>query len=121
MFEESPVAQPTPATATTSLRRQPVQQRSAKRVERMLEACAALIDELGYDGVTTTLIADRVVELLASRFQLSTDELRLPVSVAVAMVDGILNLCYREELFPEDVVVGEAKRVVRGYLSGKLD
>ncbi|HEX8865495.1 MAG TPA: TetR/AcrR family transcriptional regulator, partial [Lentzea sp.] len=46
-------------TSTTPLRRQPVQQRSAKRVERMLEACATLIDEVGYDGVTTTLIAER--------------------------------------------------------------
>ncbi|MGH3625293.1 MAG: TetR/AcrR family transcriptional regulator, partial [Sciscionella sp.] len=40
------------------LRRRPVQQRSTQRVERMLNACADLIDELGYDGVTTTLIAE---------------------------------------------------------------
>ena len=33
-------------TEATPLRRQPVQQRSAKRVEQMLDASAALIDEL---------------------------------------------------------------------------
>ncbi|MEV4646193.1 TetR family transcriptional regulator, partial [Saccharopolyspora sp. NPDC049357] len=41
------------------LRRKPVQQRSAQRVERMLAATAGLIDEVGYDGLTTTLIAER--------------------------------------------------------------
>ena len=43
-----------PAEATP-LRRQPVQQRSAKRVEQMLDASAALIDELGYDALLAPL------------------------------------------------------------------
>src|SRR5438094_3120984 len=74
MFEESLVAQTTPAPATTSLRRRPVQQRSAKRVEQMLEACAALIDELGYDGVTTTLIAERAGVAVGSLYQFFPDK-----------------------------------------------
>jgi AcrR family transcriptional regulator len=204
------------AANTTHLRRRPVQQRSAARVERMLEACATLIDEVGYDGVTTTLIADRagvavgslyqffpdkravvqaltqrnldrfmeaigermgaaptlehwwdavdlvfdayvemyrqvpgftqirfgdvvdlrlmddqrdnntviadrLAELLADQFALPLTELRLPISVAVEISDGILNLAFRRKLFTEDVVIAEAKRVVRGYLSGHLD
>ncbi|HEX5114811.1 MAG TPA: TetR/AcrR family transcriptional regulator [Pseudonocardiaceae bacterium] len=203
------------AANTTHLRRRPVQQRSAARVERMLEACATLIDEVGYDGVTTTLIADRagvavgslyqffpdkravvqaltqrnldgfmaaigerlgaatlehwwdavdlvfdayvemyrhvpgftqirfgdvvdlrlmddqrdnntviadrLSELLADQFALPLTELRLPISVAVEISDGILNLAFRRKLFTEDVVIAEAKRVVRGYLSGHLD
>jgi AcrR family transcriptional regulator len=204
------------AANTTHLRRRPVQQRSAARVERMLEACATLIDEVGYDGVTTTLIADRagvavgslyqffpdkravvqaltqrnldrfmeaigermgaatalehwwdavdlvfdayvemyrqvpgftqirfgdvvdlrlmddqrdnntviadrLAELLADQFALPLTELRLPISVAVEISDGILNLAFRRRLFTEDVVIAEAKRVVRGYLSGHLD
>ncbi|MEV4649233.1 TetR family transcriptional regulator, partial [Saccharopolyspora sp. NPDC049357] len=44
---------------TAPLRRKPVQQRSAQRVEKMLAATAGLIDEVGYDGLTTTLIAER--------------------------------------------------------------
>lgn len=199
----------------TPLRRRPVQQRSAQRVERMLEACATLIDELGYDGVTTTLIADRagvavgslyqffpdkravvqaltarnldrfmddivarlskatlehwwdavdlvfdayvemfrtvpgfaqirfgdivdlrlmddqrdnntviadrLVVLLADRFHLDRRELSLPISVAVEASDGILNLAFRRKLFTEQVVIAEAKRVVRGYLADYLD
>src|SRR5436190_21168980 len=74
MFEESLVAQTTPAPASSSLRRQPVQQRSAKRVERMLEACASLIDELGYDGVTTTLIAEKADVAVGSLYQFFPDK-----------------------------------------------
>jgi AcrR family transcriptional regulator len=56
------------------LRRKPVQQRSAQRVERMLEACAALIEEVGYDGVTTTLIAERAGVAVGSLYQFFPDK-----------------------------------------------
>ncbi|MGQ0839938.1 TetR/AcrR family transcriptional regulator [Actinokineospora sp.] len=58
----------------TPLRRQPVQQRSAKRVQKMLEACAQLVDELGYDGVTTTLIAERAGVAVGSLYQFFPDK-----------------------------------------------
>lgn len=61
-------------TSSTPLRRQPVQQRSAKRVERMLEACASLIEEVGYDGVTTTLIAERAGVAVGSLYQFFPDK-----------------------------------------------
>jgi AcrR family transcriptional regulator len=59
---------------TVPLRKQPVQQRSAKRVELMLEACASLLDELGYDGVTTTLIAERAGVAVGSLYQFFPDK-----------------------------------------------
>jgi AcrR family transcriptional regulator len=51
-----------------------VQQRSAKRVEQMLAACSALIDEVGYDGVTTTLIAERAGVAVGSLYQFFPDK-----------------------------------------------
>jgi AcrR family transcriptional regulator len=68
-----------------------------------------------------TVIADRLVELLAEYFHLPRAELSLPISVAVEASDGILNLAFRRKLFTEDVVIAEAKRVVRGYLTGHLE
>jgi AcrR family transcriptional regulator len=62
-----------PAEATP-LRRQPVQQRSAKRVEQMLDASAALIDEFGYDALTTTLIAKRAGVAVGSLYQFFPDK-----------------------------------------------
>lgn len=42
-----------------SMRAQPVQQRSADRMQQLLNAAAALIDEEGLDAVTTTAVAYR--------------------------------------------------------------
>lgn len=56
------------------LRRKPVQQRSAQRVEKMLVACADLIDEVGYDGLTTTLIAERAGVAVGSLYQFFPDK-----------------------------------------------
>jgi AcrR family transcriptional regulator len=43
----------------TSLRRAPVQRRSAERLTRILDACADLLDEVGYDGLSTRAVAER--------------------------------------------------------------
>ncbi|WP_414675330.1 TetR family transcriptional regulator [Lentzea sp.] len=74
-------------TSTTPLRRQPVQQRSAKRVERMLEACATLIDEVGYDGVTTTLIAERAGVAVGSLYQFFPDKRAVVQALTLRNVD----------------------------------
>ncbi|MER7957013.1 TetR/AcrR family transcriptional regulator [Streptomyces sp. NPDC096030] len=47
-----PVSQP-------SLRRTPVQQRSAERLARILDACAELLDETGYEQLSTRAVAAR--------------------------------------------------------------
>jgi len=61
-------------TQATPLRRQPVQQRSAKRVEQMLDASAELIDEVGYEALTTTLIAKRAGVAVGSLYQFFPDK-----------------------------------------------
>ncbi|ARP69469.1 TetR/AcrR family transcriptional regulator [Streptomyces pluripotens] len=43
----------------TSLRRAPVQRRSAERLTRILDACAELLDEVGYDDLSTRTVALR--------------------------------------------------------------
>ncbi|MFI7502026.1 TetR family transcriptional regulator [Streptomyces sp. NPDC049687] len=43
----------------TSLRRAPVQRRSAERLTRILDACADLLDEVGYDALSTRAVAQR--------------------------------------------------------------
>ncbi|MFJ2651391.1 TetR/AcrR family transcriptional regulator [Streptomyces sp. NPDC087420] len=41
------------------MRRAPVQRRSAERLTRILDACAALLDEAGYEQLTTRAVASR--------------------------------------------------------------
>ncbi|MGH3431330.1 MAG: TetR/AcrR family transcriptional regulator [Thermocrispum sp.] len=58
----------------TSLRRQPVQQRSALRVARMLDSAAELVDEVGYEALTTTQIAKRAGVAVGSLYQFFPDK-----------------------------------------------
>ncbi|MEW2397680.1 TetR/AcrR family transcriptional regulator [Streptomyces sp. NPDC046862] len=48
-----------PVSQATSLRRAPVQRRSAERLTRILDACADLLDEAGYDALSTRAVALR--------------------------------------------------------------
>jgi AcrR family transcriptional regulator len=63
----------TSAPPATALRRTPVQERSAARVERMLDAAASLLDEVGYEGTTTSLIASRAGVSVGSLYQFFPD------------------------------------------------
>ncbi|MGW0121928.1 TetR family transcriptional regulator [Streptomyces sp. NPDC003327] len=53
-----PVPQTRPQTAAV-FRRAPVQQRSAERLARILDACAVLLDEVGYEQLSTRAVAVR--------------------------------------------------------------
>ncbi len=63
-----------PRASEAPLRRVPVQERSAARVQRMLDACATLVDEVGYDGLTTTLLAERAGVAIGSVYQFFPDK-----------------------------------------------
>lgn len=56
------------------LRRAPMQERSAARVQRMLDACAEIVEELGYEGLTTTLLAERAGVAIGSVYQFFPDK-----------------------------------------------
>jgi AcrR family transcriptional regulator len=66
--------QPQQAKERASLRRQPKQQRGKERVEKILDAAAALFDELGYAATTTHLIAARAGTAIGSLYQFFPDK-----------------------------------------------
>lgn len=72
------------------LRRRPRQQRSAQRVERMLDACAVLVEEHGYDGVTTTLIAERAGVAVGSLYQFFPDKRAVVQALALRNLEQFL-------------------------------
>lgn len=65
---------PTATAPAGPLRRIPVQGRSVARVQRMLDSCAELVDEIGYEGLTTTLIAERAGVAIGSFYQFFPDK-----------------------------------------------
>lgn len=56
-------------TARSGLRKLPTQARSRARVEAILKAAGALLGEVGYDAVTTNLIAERAGVPVGSIYQ----------------------------------------------------
>jgi AcrR family transcriptional regulator len=73
------------------LRRVPVQERSAARVQRMLDACAELVDELGYDGLSTTLLAERAGVAIGSVYQFFPDKRAVVQAVTVRNLETYLQ------------------------------
>jgi AcrR family transcriptional regulator len=63
-------------------RREPVQRRSALRVERMLDAAAALLDELGPDALSTSAIAARAGVSVGSLYQFFPDKTAVAEALA---------------------------------------
>jgi AcrR family transcriptional regulator len=61
-------------TTARAQRREPVQRRSALRVERMLDAAAELLDELGPDALSTSAIAARAGVSVGSLYQFFPDK-----------------------------------------------
>lgn len=59
------------------LRRQPQQQRSQKRVEKILDAAAILFDEVGFEATTTHAIAERADTAVGSLYQFFPDKLAI--------------------------------------------
>ena len=68
------MATPAAGSAARPLRRMPVQTRSVAKVARMLDTCAELIDEVGYEGLTTTLLAERAGVAIGSVYQFFPDK-----------------------------------------------
>lgn len=58
----------------SNLRRQPKQERGKARVEKILEAAAAIFDEVGYDAATTHLIAAKAETAIGSLYQFFPDK-----------------------------------------------
>ncbi|GGR60107.1 TetR/AcrR family transcriptional regulator [Streptomyces roseolus] len=109
-----PVPQTRPHDAPPALRRAPVQRRSAERLARILDACAGLLDETGYEQLSTRAVAvragvpigsvyrffgnkramvaalahrnlDRYAERISARFE------RTPVLDERSAIDGVLD------------------------------
>ncbi len=70
-----------------ALRRVPVQERSAERLGRILDACAALLDEVGYDGLTTRAVADRAGVPIGSVYRFFGNKRALADALALRNLD----------------------------------
>ncbi|WP_327589280.1 TetR family transcriptional regulator [Nonomuraea sp. NBC_00507] len=76
---------------TSILRRRPAQRRSVERVERMLDECALLLDEVGYEGLTTKEVARRAEVPIGTFYQFFHDKQGLVRALALRNLDAFLE------------------------------
>jgi AcrR family transcriptional regulator len=68
-----------------------VQGRSLARVSRMLDACAELMDEIGYEGLTTTLLAERAGVAIGSVYQFFPDKRAIVLALAQRNIESYVE------------------------------
>lgn len=83
-----PVPQPTPPSQPPALRRAPVQQRSAERLARILDACAELLDETGYEQLSTRAVAARAGVPIGSVYRFFGNKRALAAALAHRNLDS---------------------------------
>lgn len=73
------------------VRRRPMQRRSVERFERMLDACAQLLDEVGYDDLTTSQVAKRARVPIGTLYQFFDGKAALTRALARRNLDLFLD------------------------------
>ncbi|MEV8636403.1 TetR family transcriptional regulator [Streptosporangium sp. NPDC051023] len=74
-----------------TLRRRPAQRRSLERVERMLDECARLLDEVGYEALTTKEVARRAEVPIGTFYQFFPDKQGLVRALALRNLEAFLG------------------------------
>ncbi|MFJ6700474.1 TetR family transcriptional regulator [Streptomyces sp. NPDC091272] len=108
------------------LRRAPVQRRSAQRLTRILDACAALLDEVGYEELSTRAVAERAGVPIGSVYRFFGNKRALADALALRNLDhyaervaaGVGALAGTDWRGAVDVVLDEylaMRRTVAGF------
>ncbi|MGW5421073.1 TetR/AcrR family transcriptional regulator [Streptomyces sp. NPDC003943] len=109
-----------------ALRRAPVQQRSAARLARILDACAELLDETGYEQLSTRAVAARAGVPIGSVYRFFGNKRAMTAALAHRNLDsyaarigaGLAALPAVDALSAIDTVLDaylEMKRTVPGF------
>ena len=88
--------------SSSSLRRQPKQQRGKERVEKILDAAAAVFDEVGYWEATTHLIAAKAGTAIGSLYQFFPDKAAIFNAMELRHADRVKAM-WAEAIGPETI------------------
>jgi AcrR family transcriptional regulator len=76
---------------TRLMRRAPMQRRSTERVDRMLDVCALLLEQVGYEALTTKAIAEKAGISIGSVYQYFPDKKSMVRALAVRYLEEFLQ------------------------------
>lgn len=113
---------------TAPLRNEPVQARSTARLTALLDAAAAAIDELGYERLTTAMVAERAGASIGTVYRYFPDRIAVLQALATRNLESVLksverSLSDRRSSSWRDVVLSAfdayvaAFRTQRGFAS----
>jgi AcrR family transcriptional regulator len=77
--------------ASANLRNEPVQARSTARLTALLDAAAGAIDELGYERLTTAMVAERAGASIGTVYRYFPDRIAVLQALAGRNLDRILG------------------------------
>ncbi|KKZ69156.1 TetR/AcrR family transcriptional regulator [Streptomyces showdoensis] len=84
------------------MRRAPVQQRSAERLARILDACAELLDETGYEHLSTRAVAARAGVPIGSVYRFFPNKRALATALAHRNLDRYAaRIAVRLDVLPD--------------------
>ncbi len=90
--------------SNNGLRRQPSQKRGKDRVEKILEAAAAVFDEVGYEAATTHQIAAKAGTAVGSLYQFFPDKASIFNTMELRHVENVKAM-YAQSNTPEIVLL----------------
>ncbi|THA52674.1 TetR/AcrR family transcriptional regulator [Streptomyces sp. A1136] len=76
-----------PVPPAQPMRRTPIQQRSADRLARILDACAELLDETGYEDLSTRAVAQRAGVPIGSVYRFFGNKRAMAIALAHRNLD----------------------------------
>ena len=75
---------------SAQLRNEPVQARSAARLEALLDAAASVVEELGYERLTTAMVAERAGASIGTVYRYFPDRIAVLQALAARNLDRVL-------------------------------
>jgi AcrR family transcriptional regulator len=107
---------------TGTVRRRPMQRRSTERVARLLDACAQVLDEVGYDALTTREVAHRAEVPIGTLYQFFSGKSALCRGLAERNLEAFFErLSTRLDRDPVSGWQSTASVVIQEYVAMKRE
>src|SRR5690242_5882683 len=75
----------------SALRNEPVQARSAARLSALLDAAAQIVDEIGYERLTTAMVAERAGASIGTVYRYFPDRIAVLQALASRNLERVLE------------------------------
>lgn len=80
-----------PLDARVTLRNEPVQARSTARLTALLDAAASIVDEIGYERLTTAMVAERAGASIGTVYRYFPDRIAVLQALAARNLERVLE------------------------------